>query len=231
MFLAPFPSFSNVYVAHDLCFCFRHKNTMAPKRLTLCGFSGVGKTEFIKNLGNSYDTLFLDYHENSKRCGMLKNKHSDPVVQILYTIYVTNEYRLVQGEKRLIQDRCAISDVLYECVYEHMKDGSGIRKLDQIFEDPFMVDIIKEFNILFLIVPPNAHQKVLDQMILRGNGIDILSLEYLEAQWIIFEHLRKFDLSNFFFHTIPKHELYTEEMISRLAKRIETIFEFLDLQT
>ena len=59
----------------------------------------------------------------------------------------------------------------------------------------------------------------------RGNGIDILSLEYVQAQWKIFTQLKTLGFTNFRFLDFSKDELFTQRQEEIVLKEVTSIFE------
>ena len=101
--------------------------------------------------------------------------------------------------------------------------GSGLSMLDRIFETRSMHAVVKHFPTIFFTVPDteSAYKKVLDAMIKRGNGIDILSREYVRIQNRVFNHLMWFD-TPFTFHCLPEDILYTPHCTNVMLNAAKT---------
>ena len=202
---------------------------MADIKFTLhfCGMALTGKSTMIQKLSKDsrYHVYYTDYFENCEHTPVFKDKSDQGIIQILYTIHMAS-FRSVQKEdKENIQDRSVLSDIFYELVFAEMKDKTGISKLDSLMKVPLFCNIFRGFNVLFFIAKPDCHELVLEKMKARGNGIDILSLEYVQAQWKIFTQLKTLGFTNFCFLDFSKHELFTKKQEEIVLKEVTSIFE------
>ena len=197
------------------------------KRVSLCGLSAIGKSSLLRKMETlGYAVIYTDFHENIERCSSFKDKHQNKLIQITYSEHVMSS-KIIRPPKngRILQDRFVFSDVIYETIYLQMKDKSGLEKLDSLLKIDFHRAQFEKYRVLFLLTEPSNFERVLQKMILRKNDIDILSLEYLHAQYEVFTHLQSYAISSFHFLYLKDCELYCELGTKRIIETLEEIFK------
>ena len=88
--------------------------------------------------------------------------------------------------------------------------GAGTSLLDRLFATRSMQAVVQNFPTIFYLVPDtdSAYAKVVETMVRRGNGIDILSKDYVRVQNTVFSHLMWFE-APFHFTTLKEIDMYT----------------------
>ena len=99
--------------------------------------------------------------------------------------------------------------------------GKGVKKLEEVYSEPLFIDILNVPTI-FLYTDKDSESKVLEQMLERNNGLDLMTGKYVAIQNLIFKHLRGMverdsRYTNFRFLEITRDTLYTSQVI-KMAK-------------
>lgn len=151
------------------------------------GVSCLGKTSFV-HAANQHG-LKLDYAERSKAVPFFCQKAQNHVVQILYT--ATFGLEVLQRAQRdhnamLFVDRSPISDVWYELLFKHYDD---LAYQDLVFDQIQQLDVFAMMPTVFVLPHPTHAPDICQQMRIRSNGLDHLSVDYVLRQIHIFERV------------------------------------------
>ena len=195
--------------------------------LRICGMACMGKSYSLSLLSSKYNILGTDFYENVERCPLFRLKHDIKVIQIIYSIYMSTIHLYPSNSdpsKFTLQDRCCFSDLFYQTVYDEMtRKNSGLPRLDMIFNNKLLREEFEKYHILFILSSPDSHEKVLDRMKMRQNDIDRLSIDYVQAQYLVFSHLKQYKIPSFYFLELPKEALYTKQGSELITNKIVSI--------
>lgn len=103
-----------------------------------------------------------------------------------YTIYKFIQYFMMSSTFN-IMDRTPLSNWFYSLIFENLKSPINLNEIGENLPEIF-VEFCKKLNVLVVISPEGEENIVLDRMINRSNGIDILSIDYVRSQNQIFSY-------------------------------------------
>lgn len=92
------------------------------------------------------------------------------------------------GIMALVCDRSPISDIWYELLFKHYEDRA---RYAQVFDWIEEIDIFAMLPTIFVIPHADHAPRIAEQMAVRNNGIDRMSIDYIIQQICIFEAVAK----------------------------------------
>ncbi|AKR14204.1 dUTPase [Dasychira pudibunda nucleopolyhedrovirus] len=165
----------------------------------ICGTACLFKSTIILRLkSQGYKAKVGDYKEACDKYAFLKNKACDPVLTTIY-----NAYTVLNEEEGAVHDRCVIDAIVYDCLLKNMPTDEFCAYIEKfkMLNEKWLTS-----NYFIFLVAGNAAQ-TLDRMLKRNNGIDEMTIEYVEKQ-------------NTYFALAAR----------LLKKELVTIFEFNDME-
>jgi hypothetical protein len=202
------------------------------------GVSCLGKTSFVHDANSN--GLKLDYAERTGITPFFRQKATSHIAQILYTatfglevIRRIDELRglglvkrtelqttaVTASDSTLYVDRSPISDIWYELLFKHYDDQE---KYEQTFAWIDQLDVFASLPTVF-IVPDACHAaRICEQMRVRSNGLDCLSVDYVLQQINVFDRV----IERFGHHPNvrvirigPDQRIFSEEYFLWIRKR------------
>lgn len=148
------------------------------------GVSCVGKTTFVASLGR--EGVQLDYAERCAQHPFFLRKHHDHALQVLYTAsFCAQVTRAATTTPRpLLVDRSPISDVWYELIFKHYGDQA---RYEQLFQYIDRLNLFASYPTIFITTDASNAETIRKQMLVRANGIDSTSPDYVLRQIHVFE--------------------------------------------
>ncbi len=152
-------------------------------KIYIDGVACLGKTSFLLETQEKYgkDTVKLtDFYQFQEIIKLPKE-----LVDSGYNCWFrqqTNE----DESKTLIIDRSTYSNFIYSMIFKNIPLEDGRKYLQQLKEssqDSSNETSHEKLDVILFIVPkPGQEEMVLELMIKRNNGIDVLSLDYISSQ-------------------------------------------------
>jgi hypothetical protein len=161
------------------------KNSVA-KVWYVDGVSCLGKTTFVSD---EVCGLKMDYAERTRETPFFRNKACSHIVQILYTSsFCQKVFQRLRSSTKPVTfvDRSPISDVWYELLFKHLHDYDYF---EQIFEYIEELDMFGMIPTVFVQPHVSHTERILEKMKSRANGLDNLSLRYVQNQIEVFERI------------------------------------------
>lgn len=154
------------------------------------GTAGLGKTTLLKSLQNmGLDVVFGDYHEDCLNHPQFRDKVVVPRLDLEYQIHV-----LSRQKRGAIHDRPLWANVVYTYILQYLAASPEKRAfLVQEFSDACRRTFINlptsYYNVLNIICNDSQAPLLVDRMLKRSNGIDLMSIDYVIAQNLFFRLL------------------------------------------
>ncbi|AER41487.1 hypothetical protein [Epinotia aporema granulovirus] len=147
------------------------------KLIALDGTAATTKTTTLKSLQDVYNVHFEDYKEVSDELQLGTDRVSD---QFLYLLY---RKRNIYTSGNHLFDRDPICTLLYHFIFDNTEDAV-IEKYCKLIKE---YGLNKEYESLILMTIPGQESLIVEAMIKRGNGIDLLDENYVKRQNHVFE--------------------------------------------
>jgi hypothetical protein len=183
--------------------------------ISICGVACLGKTSYIKRQPVKF---LMDLAERKKQNPFYNDIGTNSFIRQVFTANF-------QMQKEGIYDRSPLSSAWYNLVFAEMEGRLAYvqHNLKSLTKNELM-----KFPCIFLVFPKDNHQmacKIVNQMKVRNNGLDIQNIVYVHAQNKIFHQVgdiyEKFGLG--IKVEVPSNcEMYSEQYF-------EELFEILDL--
>lgn len=169
--------------------CLKRK-ILQPK-IYLEGTACVGKTsaaKWFKEFGMESD--IGDYAEHCKKHPMWRDKDKSIYLASMYGLKVA-----LQSVKPGIQDRTPFASLVYTFLFDNLANASGDADYWAMVADDFSLTNYIEVEMVRELLKPNAFvyiftakhpDDIVNRMIVRNNGIDLKTNEYVWAQNALF---------------------------------------------
>lgn len=148
------------------------------------------KTSTLLNLKmENVPVLTGDFYEHSTGEPLLLNKLKDPVTDLIYQAFVSSRLK-----EDYVHDRLPFTNICYALIFSLMAKEKTMEDAGNYFR---LMKSLKIFPATWraLILTSNNPHAVLEKMRERSNGIDVLTINYVETQDLVFEcFARVFDL-------------------------------------
>jgi hypothetical protein len=148
-------------------------------RIALGGVAGLTKTTLLKNIKirqPHYEVHMSDYKE------FFDQFHPDPIVGNLLYVAWRKENGLQTGLH--YYDRLALEGVIYNIIRYEVRDEVRIRRIFQTCKELL---VSENWQSLVLIPTKGSENAVVEMMKRRNNGIDIMTLDYVNRQTELFK--------------------------------------------
>ncbi|BAO49413.1 nicotinamide riboside kinase 1 [Alphaentomopoxvirus acuprea] len=162
----------------------------------------------LRNYG--LDTSIGDYFDHCNMHNEFMNKNNDLLTSLIYNFWNTMRTNNIK-----YGDRTPLSNILYPLIYDIVnRENITINNNDKIYLN-FLIKIYNEldldWNILIILVSTDDKTitKIVDNMKIRNNKIDILSKEYVIVQNNIFKYLSKKIKCKIYEVDLNKNDIYT----------------------
>ena len=153
-----------------------------PTAIYLDGIACVGKTSVLRLLHeDGYPVAIGDYFEDGNKYPVFANKAGISRIEVAYSLYCC-----VKINDHTIHDRSPLSSLFYQLVFAVMNGNMSNKDIED-----FCQQLPNEMwsywgGRRYIILLDEDFSSVLTRMKRRGNGIDILSTNYVQAQKLIF---------------------------------------------
>ena len=158
-----------------------------PTAIFLDGIACVGKTSVLRLLHeDGYPVAIGDYFEDSNKYPVFANKAGITRIEVAYSLYCC-----VKINDHTIHDRSPLSSLFYQLIFAVMNGEMS----NEDIED-FCQHLPNELwsswgGKRYIILLDEDFSTVLMRMRRRGNGIDVLSINYVQAQKLTFSIVAK----------------------------------------
>lgn len=165
-------------------------------RIALDGVACLGKTSALQIVEKEFNksVSFVDYHDYLKIIGQETpsgTKRSGLITALAYTVF-----NLLGQRGGEYVDRSPVSSILYQIVF--MPEEERDEALADAFDIFTCANLLRDIQIVCLLPAPGTEKHVVELMRKRGNGIDVLTEEYVRAQTFVFrKFVEHFQLSYF----------------------------------
>lgn len=175
-------------------------------KVVLEGVACLGKTTISTMIATRTNNkvALVDYAEFHKTTENLKL--TEKIFDSLYIAW----YNKNSMTGHLI-DRSPVSNVLYGLIFA----GSTDEECEDAFRGIKALGLIANMKILVFLPKDGTEETVVDKMMYRNNGIDIWSLEYVEAQKRVFSRFAEY-------FSLKVLEV---DITSNMTKELERIYE------
>lgn len=140
----------------------------------ICGTACLFKSTIVSRLkSQGYKARVGDYKEACDKYSFLKNKANDHVMTTIY-----NSYTILNEKDGAVHDRCVIDAIVYDCLFQKvaLKEFTAYMEKFKILN----AEWLKSNYFIFLIAGDAS--KTLNRMIQRDNGIDLMTIDYVNKQ-------------------------------------------------
>lgn len=146
----------------------------------LDGVCCLGKTTLLKELEKEgYTVAFTDYCEFKEKFEQFLN-----IGNPFYT-----QWHRIKSLGMQYVDRSPLANLLYACIFAN--------EPPELF-DELLSNLEVSENIVVMLPMPSSFHRLLEKMIERNNGIDILDISYIQKQYDVFQKFAtKFNLKTF----------------------------------
>lgn len=144
------------------------------------GPAAVGKTTFLQQFKakTKYNVICGDFADFSNKMGPLLSREENQL------LYMATEFR----QRGVIQDRSHLSSLFYKFIFDYLegrktlveiRSGAAYREMKK--------HLLKMEDIIIVLMPKRSSSSLLLQKYQeRNNGVDVLSLGYVHAQYDVF---------------------------------------------
>lgn len=140
----------------------------------ICGTACLFKSTIVSRLkSQGYKARVGDYKEACDKYSFLKNKAKDHVMTTIY-----NSYTILNEKDGAVHDRCVIDAIVYDCLFQNvpLKEFTAYMEKFKFLN----AEWLKSNYFIFLIAGDAS--KTLNRMLQRNNGIDLMTIDYVNKQ-------------------------------------------------
>ncbi|EZG42930.1 AAA domain protein [Gregarina niphandrodes] len=183
--------------------------------LILEGTACLGKTTVLQRLaGEGFSVVVGDYAEDCIQYNVFRDKDLNNVLELAYMLFQFSKLK-----PNTLHDRGPLSSLAYRMVHDILNRRHSLQDFEILFAQlPAQLwNTFRQLN-TFMVVEHDI-KGGLQRMILRNNGIDVMSEEYIDVQNRVFEFLANYTGAKVIVH---KQGESMEEWINALCEVIRT---------
>lgn len=135
----------------------------------------------LKLKSEGVPVIMGDYYEHSIGEPLLLNKSKDPVTDLIYQAFVSSHLK-----EDHVHDRLPFSNICYALIFAVINKEKTMEDVKSYFKLMKGLEIFPPTWRSLILVSSDPHA-VLEQMKVRANGIDVLNINYVKIQDLVFE--------------------------------------------
>lgn len=188
------------------------------------GVGCLGKTTAIQRMKdpkNKIDYLLMDYLEMTEKYPIFLKKFMQSEMEAAYSIKFMQEIIKTDPDFTYFVDRSPISGILYSIIIKLM-NGQIKNDSESILKELKCIEVLDKYNINFIIPQEIHYYQILERMKKRNNGIDNMTLEYIDFQTKVFKLIG--EQYNIFM--IPSYlEIYSPDYYCWLDSILKSLYQ------